>query len=660
MLLKSVVVRKFKSIDDSGVVRLEPDVTCLVGRNESGKTAFLEALARLNPLAGDPLGFEEVRDYPRRLQARERDRIAGTVPVSAGFELGDADVKALWEELGAGLVSSRQVRLERTYAGRRRLVVEQDDAARARGVGRELTAFLMARLPRFLYFGHYNVLPGRVSVPRLQTLPPSRLTAGERTASSLLRLAGLGAEDFVESTYERRKAALETAADRISQEVFGYWSQSRDLQVELDVDFRTRGPAGEPGPFLDVRIRDQRHRVTMNFGEHSDGFVWFFSFVAAFSEVRETDHLIVLLDEPGLGLHAAAQADLLRYIGERLAPRHQVVYTTHSPFMVDPGALHRVRTVEDLDGEGTRVREPSEAGRPDTLVPLRAALAGRVAGEVDLGADALLVPGAADLVYLEVMSSFLRDAGRGGLDARWVPVPAGGLHAVPALAAMLGAPIRAAVLLGLGAGHPEVTGLVHDGLVLPERLVALTELTGTAEAGLEDLFDEDFYLELLDGSGVKAPSLGELPAAGGLVKRVECALGRRLDRIEVSPAWDELVAAQARAGLVALAYDGRYGPHGRTVQHALVHVYAPSSAIATCPLAMTDAAVRVLLDHAPAELRDRVVPRLTSRDPRRACTASSGSPRRRPPTARSRWPGPRARRKGAGAWGCSWSSGSTP
>src|SRR6266496_4132677 len=467
MLLKSVVVRKFKSIDDSGVVRLEPDVTCLVGRNESGKTAFLEALARLNPLAGDPLGFEEVRDYPRRLQARERDRIAGTVPVSAGFELGDADVKALWEELGAGLVSSRQVRLERTYAGRRRLVVEQDDAARARGVGRELTAFLMARLPRFLYFGHYNVLPGRVSVPRLQTLPPSRLTAGERTASSLLRLAGLGAEDFVESTYERRKAALETAADRISQEVFGYWSQSRDLQVELDVDFRTRGPAGEPGPFLDVRIRDQRHRVTMNFGEHSDGFVWFFSFVAAFSEVRETDHLIVLLDEPGLGLHAAAQADLLRYIGERLAPRHQVVYTTHSPFMVDPGALHRVRTVEDLDGEGTRVREPSEAGRPDTLVPLRAALAGRVA---------------------------------------------------------------AAVLLGLGAGHPEVTGLVHDGLVLPERLVALTELTGTAEAGLEDLFDEDFYLELLDGSGVKAPSLGELPAAGGLVKRVECALGQRLDR----------------------------------------------------------------------------------------------------------------------------------
>src|SRR6266540_3691055 len=336
MHLTSAIVKRFKSIDDSEVVRFEPDVTCLVGRNESGKTAFLEALARLNPLADDPLAFDELRDYPRRLRGSEEE-IAATVPVSATFEL--------------------------------------DDAGRARGGGAALASFVTARVPRFLYFGQYNVLPGRVSIPRLQTLPPTRLAPGERTARSLLRLAGVGADDFVESTYERRKVALEVAAERIGAEVLRYWSQGPDLEVELDVDFRPKGPGGEPGPFLDIRIRDQRHRVTMNFGERSEGFVWFFSFVAAFSEVRETDQLVVLLDEPGLGLHAAAQADLLRYIGERLAPRHQVVYTTHSPFMVDPTAPRRVRTVEDLDGEGTKVREPSGAVHPDTLVPLRAALA---------------------------------------------------------------------------------------------------------------------------------------------------------------------------------------------------------------------------------------------------------------------------------------------
>jgi len=529
MLLSRALVKKFKSIDDSEVVSFEPDVTCLVGRNESGKTAFLEALARLNPVADDPLTFDELRDYPRHLRGRERDRITDFVPVSATFELDDADVEELWAEFGQGVVSSRKVRLERTYGGRRSLIIEQDDAARERAGGADLASYLTARLPRFLYFGHYNVLPGRVSVPRLQSAPAAELSPGERTARSLLRLAGVAAEDFVESTYERRKVALEVAADRIGDEVLRYWSQGRDLQVELDVDFR--GDGADTGPFLDIRIRDQRHRVTMNFGERSEGFVWFFSFVAAFSEVRETDQLIVLLDEPGLGLHASAQADLLRYIGERLATRHQVVYTTHSPFMVDPSAPGRVRTVEDLDGEGTRVREPSGAVHPDTLVPLRAALASRVAAEVDLGADTLLVPSPADLVYLEVMSAYLRDAGRTGLDPRWVPLPAGGLHAIPALAAMLGAPLRAAVLLGRGAGNPEVTGLVADGLLLPERLVALTEITGDAEAGMEDLFEEAFYLDLLTWSGVEAPRAGELPTGGGsLTRRVERATGRPLDR----------------------------------------------------------------------------------------------------------------------------------
>src|SRR6266508_2140594 len=531
MLLTSALVRKFKSIDDSGVVRFEPDVTCLVGRNESGKTAFLEALARANPMAGDPRRFDELRDYPRGLRASEHAQVPDTVAISTSFELCDADVEALRAEFGPGVVSSREVRLERCYSGRRRLTVQQDDAARAAGAGGELVAFLMRRLPRSLYFSHYSVLPGRVSIPRLQRLPSSQLTPGERTARSLLRVAGVAAEDFADSAYESRKAALEAAAHRVSEEVLHYWTQNRELSVELDVDFRTGPGGGELGPFLDIRIRDQRHRVTMNFGERSEGFVWFFSFVAAFLELRDADQVIVLLDEPGLGLHAAAQADLLRYLREQLAPRHQVVYTTHSPFMVDPDALHRVRTVEDLADEGTKVRTLDGVTCRDTLAPLQAALASRVAGQLGAGSDTLLVPGPADVLYLELMSAYLRDAGRHGLDPRWVPVPAGGLHALPAVAMLLGTPLRAAVLLSLGAGHPEVTGLLRGGLLLPERLVPLTELTGSSEAGLEDLFEESFYLELLRWSGVEPPRADELPKGrGSLVTRIEGALGRPVDR----------------------------------------------------------------------------------------------------------------------------------
>jgi acyl-CoA dehydrogenase len=93
------------------------------------------------------------------------------------------------------------------------------------------------------------------------------------------------------------------------------------------------------------------------------------------------------------------------------------------------------------------------------------------------------------------------------------------------------------------------------------------------------------------------------------------AWGRRVDRIAVSPAWHRLHEEAASLGLAGLPHEGRLGPHGRVVQLALAHLYGPSSATYTCPVSMTDAAARVLTDHASADVRDRVVPRLVSRAP---------------------------------------------
>jgi acyl-CoA dehydrogenase len=161
---------------------------------------------------------------------------------------------------------------------------------------------------------------------------------------------------------------------------------------------------------------------------------------------------------------------------------------------------------------------------------------------------------------------------------------------------------------------PVLTNTFRSDTVLREHLERLLPAELLAEVTPE-----------LDAMGEAAA--GELARLAGLAEAAPPRLvqfdpwGRRVDRIEVSAAWDELVAAQQRAGLVAVAYDGRRGVHSRVVQHALLHLYGPSSAVATCPLAMTDAAVRVLLDHASAELRDRVAPLLTARDPDRAWTS---------------------------------------
>lgn len=93
------------------------------------------------------------------------------------------------------------------------------------------------------------------------------------------------------------------------------------------------------------------------------------------------------------------------------------------------------------------------------------------------------------------------------------------------------------------------------------------------------------------------------------------AWGHRVDHIEVSPVWKDAQAIAARWGLVAAGYEPRWGAHARIHQFALVHIAAPSLDFYGCPLAMTDGATRTLLDSGNAELIERYVTRLTSRDP---------------------------------------------
>lgn len=91
--------------------------------------------------------------------------------------------------------------------------------------------------------------------------------------------------------------------------------------------------------------------------------------------------------------------------------------------------------------------------------------------------------------------------------------------------------------------------------------------------------------------------------------------GRRIDRIEVSDAWKQLERVAAEEGVVATAYERRHGAFSRIHQFALLYLFGPSSAIYTCPLAMTDGAARVIERHGDDWLRTNSFRRLTTRDP---------------------------------------------
>lgn len=559
MNVDQVRVQNYKSIQDSEFVDID-DVVALVGPNEAGKTAFLQALTKFNPLRSSGT-FDVTQEYPRRELSMYRDRHDHDPDpvVTLKIELESEDIDLLESQFGADIVLSRSIEVTKYYNQYYEWDIDIDESAfinnildkfdihhRTEESLRELDnieefvdevrdstsdskefpelrdrvsevfegnlenhigeAVLEDRLPKFVYFDEYYIMEGKVRLDELSSKSESEYTKGEETFVSFLSLAGFDPNEIVSlDDFEDVIAELEAVSNRLTEQVFEYWSQGPSLRVKVrdhvEVDDR-----GNEIIELQVRIENSRHRNTLPFGERSRGFIWFFSFLAYFSDISDTmgDDLILLLDEPGLNLHAKAQNDLLRFIDEELAPDHTVLYTTHSPFMLDPTKLHRARLVEDKDDDetdemlGTKISEDIIQFGSDTQFPLQAALGYDVIQTLVIGPEILLVEGPSDLTYLQILSELLNEQGRSSLDHRWTVIPIGGADKASTFVSLFGGQgLNTAVLLdGDKNIENRLGGVIDRGLIDRESILSISEYT-EHQADIEDLFPEGFYIQLV-------------------------------------------------------------------------------------------------------------------------------------------------------------------
>ncbi|HUD35370.1 MAG TPA: AAA family ATPase [Streptosporangiaceae bacterium] len=576
MELKSVRIQNYRSIEDSGVVPIE-DITCLVGKNESGKTAFLHALHMLNPL--NPIRgktrFDDIMDFPsRRFSAYRKVRdVSPADVVTAVFELSQNELKIIEEDLGQGVLSSREIIVVRGYDGRRRyrspyvapkaiehliagleLSAADQQPVQAAGTIPELMVALTAIkepdptvtalitrleswpdlslgvylvdnyldewLPRFFYFSDYSTMHGRVSLPDIKAKEATGLLEeADRTFMSLLQTVDADLTDFEEVDFEALTRELEGAANGITKDVFSFWRQNPGLRVVIQMS--PGNPSDEPplnrGPVVNLRIYNPKHSVTVPFDERSRGFVWFFSFYAYFSNIAENPqrNTILLLDEPGLSLHATAQGDVLAFIEQKLAPKHQVIYTTHSPFLIDPRRIDRVRTVTDLDDRGTTISADGYKTDQETVFPLKTALSYDLAQTFVTGPHCLLVGWPSDLLYLQILSQACKDAGLTSLDPRWAITPVGGVDKVSAFVSLAGSSkLNAAVLTdGSPRDQQRMKALAENDLLNERSLIQISDFTPGKEADIEDLLDTACFLAIVSGAyGEHLPS-GALKAS---------------------------------------------------------------------------------------------------------------------------------------------------
>jgi len=91
--------------------------------------------------------------------------------------------------------------------------------------------------------------------------------------------------------------------------------------------------------------------------------------------------------------------------------------------------------------------------------------------------------------------------------------------------------------------------------------------------------------------------------------------GKKINEVVVSDGWQELEEVSAEEGLVAIGYERKYGDLSRVYQFAKLYLFTPSSAVFTCPLAMSDGAIRLIEVYGDQELKSIAIKKLTSRDP---------------------------------------------
>ena len=567
MILKNVVIHKYKSFESDQVFDLNEDITILVGMNESGKTASLEAIAKTNYFQNDDqFKFNLTHDYPRK-EKKKIDK-SGTNPkaITCTYEISDALLEKIDQDVGKKVLKSKEFSIttkynnqERTFSKIRadkkkfisfktkqlnvsskstndklykiRSLAEFEEFAASFKDEVYIDAFqklkkyfefklsfenpiedYLAReyftknLPKFLYYDEYFALPSRISIEKLEQ---KQLDTYEyKTAKALFELADINTSEIIKSNdFEDFIAELEATEAIISEELFKYWKTNKNLQITFQIDKKEQvynhNHTRIIEHILDVRVKSKG--VSLPLKNRSKGFNWFFSFLVWFKKIQEDSdsNYILLLDEPGLNLHASAQSDLLRFL-EDLSEKYQIVYTTHSPFMISSDKLDRVRTVLETKN-GSIISDSIQEKDPNTLFPLQAALGYDIAQNLFISPKNLLVEGVSDLVVLTALSGVLESENRIGLREDVTIVPTGGLDKVATFISLLrGSQLQMFCLLDSYTdpkGKAKMEKMISEKIIQKNKIIFFDEfLPNHSKADIEDLFSKNDYLKLFNSA----------------------------------------------------------------------------------------------------------------------------------------------------------------
>lgn len=366
----------------------------------------------------------------------------------------------------------------------------------------EARNWVVTNMPQFIYFDRYDVLDSAIHIPTFLTqIRQDPHAPRVRTTRALFRHVDLDPERLhqlnsgqVKDQEEARRRVDERAirtssAGQAMTEKFAAWWLQRRHKFRYDLD----------GDYFRVWVSDDLDPSEIELDQRSQGMQYFFSFFLIFLVEAADNHKnsILLLDEPGNSLHGTAQAKIIEFL-RKITDENQVIYSTHSPFMVDGEHLEEIRPVyEDKTTGSTKVSDDVWPKDKDALFPLQAALGYQLAQSLFIARHQVLVEGITDFWIIKALDAALTATGRKALDPRVILTPGGGAGRVVPLASMLvGHEVEVAALLdGDEPGRREGKKLERV-LGFDNRVLFVGDHThdGNTTGEIEDLFTDGYYV----------------------------------------------------------------------------------------------------------------------------------------------------------------------
>ncbi|MBU7016138.1 MAG: AAA family ATPase [Theionarchaea archaeon] len=538
-------IRNYGSMEDSGDCHLDGKITVLAGKNEAGKTKILEALEDFNintpiresaipiwaesktpeisisisldkeeyqktkekfktMITGKEITVEIIKKYPSNNYILSEESLMGIDPAFGFMEdkkkriteimnlIGERDESFLIDKerlenpqqlysLIQGYIPEFIENLDKIEKKEMNQKIEELKTS-----SKELSDLIIFQKD-ITEFIKQNFLPNFILFKSFEDMLPNQISISEAPNNPLVRdLSLISSLDFdtvnPETPPRKREMHRDEVNLRFSEDYRQFWSQDHsNLYVSWDSE----------NIYFWLKEGKQYYTPEMR----SKGKQWHLAFyIKVTARSLEERGNMILIDEPGLFLHAKAQKDILKKL-EECSERIQLLYTTHSPYSISSDKLDRVRLVIKPDEGFTTIRKITAKADKETLTPILTA----IGEDLTIGIrtdrkNSIVLEGFSDYLYLIAFKKLL------DIEEELNFIPAtGGETPIYVGSILFGWGLDPIFILDNDNQGKKVMRKLKERLSIDEERIILLPENG--EGSIENLFSGDDFMKFVNSEG---------------------------------------------------------------------------------------------------------------------------------------------------------------